>query len=556
MMHFTRGKTLSILAICLAGFLACIPNFLSDATFKGLPSWMQHRIQLGLDLRGGAHLLMAMDSDQLKKDWLANIREDARKQLRDAKIGFSGIGSTNAGVQVRLVKPEETDSALAILKKLAQPVAATGFAGGNDLAVAKGNEAGLITIEPTEPGSLDRVSKAAGAAIETVRRRIDALGTTEPNIVRQGRDRILIQVPGVEDTKALKELIGKTAKLTFHEVHPQVSVEEARQSRAPSGYKIAKADPKDTGERDYVIKEAPVVGGEELADAHAGFDQRTNESIISFRFNQSGARKFGSFTKDNVGRPFAIVLDAGRPEEKVLSAPVIREAILGGSGQISGSYTPESANNFAIQLRSGALPTNLTVIEERTVGANLGQDSIDSGKRAAIVGMIAVVGFMVFAYGLLGVIASIGAALHVVLVFAIMSLIGSTMTLPGIAGIVLTIGMAVDANVLIYERIREELRGGKPPIAAINAGFERAYGTIIDSQLTTFIAGLVMFFLGSGPIRGFAVTLTLGIITTVFTAFTITRMLVSWWLMAQKTKKIEAPLDYRMARTATSVRTS
>jgi preprotein translocase subunit SecD len=556
MMYFTRGKTLGILAVCLVGFLLCVPNFLSDASFKALPSWMQHRIQLGLDLRGGAHLLMAMDSDQLKKDWLANIRDDARKQLRDAKIGFSGIGSTAGSVQIRLVKPEETDAALAILKKLAQPLSSTGFSGGADLALTKGADPGLIVIEPTEAGSLDRVAKAAGAAIETVRRRIDALGTTEPNIVRQGRDRILIQVPGVEDTKALKDLIGKTAKLSFHEVHPQVSVEEAKQTRAPSGYKIAKADPKDIGERDYVIKEAPVVGGEELADAHAGFDQRTNESIISFRFNQSGARKFGNFTKENVGRPFAIVLDAGRPEEKVLSAPVIREAILGGSGQISGSYTPESANNFAIQLRSGALPTNLTVVEERTVGANLGQDSIDSGKRAAIAGMIAVVAFMVFAYGLLGVFASIGAALHVVLVFAIMSLLGSTMTLPGIAGIVLTIGMAVDANVLIYERIREELRGGKAPIAAINAGFERAYGTIIDSQLTTFIAGLVMFFLGSGPIRGFAVTLTLGILTTVFTAFTVTRLLVSWWLMAQKTKKIDAPLSYTMSRNAAPARAS
>lgn len=550
MMHFTRGKTLTILAICIAGFLACVPNFLSEATYKSLPGWAQHRIGLGLDLRGGAHLLMAMDTDQLKKDWLTTLRDDARKNLREVKIGFNGIATNVNGVQIRLTKPEDADAAVTALKKLVNTITSARYAGATDLNVAKGAEAGLITIEPTEPGLLDRVANAASASIETVRRRIDALGTTEPNIVRQGRDRILIQVPGIEDTAALKKLIGETAKLAFYEVHPSVSAEEARVSRVPSGYKLFKnkVDPKDPEarvEREYLLRESPVVDGGDLADANANFEQRTNEPIISFRFNQSGARKFGNFTKENVGRPFAIVLD-----DKVLSAPVIREAILGGSGQISGSYTTESANALAIQLRSGALPAKLTVVEERTVGANLGQDSIDAGSRAAYVGMVAVVAFMVYAYGLLGIFAALAAALHVVLVFAIMSLLGSTMTLPGIAGIVLTIGMSVDANVLIYERIREELRAGKTPITAIELGFDRAYGTIIDSQLTTFIAGLVMFVLGSGPIRGFAVTLTLGIITTVFTAFTVTRLLVSWWLRAQKTRKIESPLSYKMARTS------
>ncbi len=352
-------------------------------------------------------------------------------------------------------------------------------------------------------------------------------------------------MPGVEDTKHLKDLLGSTAKLTFHEVNTQVSVDDAKATRVPSGYKIYQADPKEGGAREYLLKETPVVDGSDLADAHMAFDQQHNDPVISFRFNQAGARAFGSFTKDHVGLPFAIVLD-----DKVLSAPVIREAILGGSGQISGNYTPDSANTLAVQLRSGSLPTNLTVVEERTVGANLGQDSIDAGKRAAVVGLLLVVGFMVFAYGLLGVFAAVGAALHVVLVLAIMSLLGSTMTLPGIAGVVLTIGMAVDANVLIYERIREELRAGRTPITAIEQGFSRAYGTIIDSQLTTFIAGLVMFLLGSGPIRGFAVTLTLGILTTVFTAFTVTRLLVAWWLSTQKGRKAEAPLSYTMPRAA------
>ena len=544
MMHFSREKTISILMTCLLGILWCIPSFLSEENYKALPGWAQHRIGLGLDLRGGAHLLMAMDTDQLKKDWLAALRDDARKNLREARIGFNGIAVAGNAVQIRLTKPEEADTAIVSLKKLSNIISTTRFAGSADVAVAKGNEPGLITIEPTEPGVLDRVSNAAASSIETIRRRIDPAGTTEPNIVRQGTNRILIQVPGVEDTTALKKILGDTAKLSFHEVHPTITADEAKTTRVPPGYKLFKADPKERGDSEYLLRETPVVDGSDLADAHGGFEQRTNEPIISFRFNQSGARKFGNFTKENVGRPFAIVLD-----DKVLSAPVIREAILGGSGQISGSYTPESANNLAIQLRSGALPAKLTVVEERTVGANLGQDSIDAGKRAAVVGMLAVVGFMVYAYGLLGVFAAIGAAMHVVLVFAIMSRLGSTMTLPGIAGIVLTIGMAVDANVLIYERIREELRNGKSPIAAVEQGFERAYGTIIDSQLTTFIAGLVMFLLGSGPIRGFAVTLTLGIITTVFTAFTITRLLVSWWLAAQKTRRIDAPLNYTMART-------
>src|SRR5207342_1976310 len=296
-----------------------------------------------------------------------------------------------------------------------------------------------------------------------------------------GSSRILVQVPGLQDTAQLKELIGKTARLSFHEVHASTNVEEGRQ-RPPAGYKVYESEDKEEGAQ--LLNETPVVRGDELVDAQPGFDQRTNEPIITFRFNNAGARKFGNFTKDHVNRPFAIVLD-----DKVISAPVIRDAILGGSGQISGSFTVETANQLAIQLRSGALPAKLTVIEERVVGASLGQDSIEAGKLAALIGGIAVASFMIFAYGLLGVFAVVGAAIHVLFVLAIMAVIGSTMTLPGIAGIVLTIGMAVDANVLINERIREELRNGRTPISAIETGFSRAYGTIIDSQLTTFIAG-------------------------------------------------------------------
>jgi preprotein translocase subunit SecD len=375
-----------------------------------------------------------------------------------------------------------------------------------------------------------RVSSAASAAIETDDRRVNALGTSESTVVRQGSDRILVQFPGLQDTKQLKDLIGQTAKLTFHAVHPSMSAEEAKQTRPPLGYKVYPGVEADGG-RSYV-------SGEDLTDGQPGFDSRTNEPIISFRFNGSGARKFGNFTKDNVGQPFAIVLD-----DKVLSAPVIREPILGGSGQISGNFTVDSANTLAVQLRSGALPTKLTVVEERTVGPSLGADSIEAGKLAGLVGCLSTAILTIAAYGTFGVFAVIGLIVHGFLIIALMTVIGTTLTLPGIAGFVLTIGMAVDANVLIYERIREELRNGKTAIAAIDQGFQRAWITILDSQLTTMAAAVIMFWLGSGPIRGFAVTLTIGILTSVFAAVTVTRLLVSLWIKSKgKQRIVEVPV--------------
>ena len=544
MMHFTRLKTIAILVTCLAGILACIPNFLSKAAFESLPQFLQNKIGLGLDLRGGAHLNTAMDSAQVRKDWLTNLRNDARKELRDAKIGFSALGIDAAGVQVKLAKPEDNEAAVKLLRKLAQnlgnPISGTT---GADIEVKAGSDAGSITIAPTEAGLQNRISNAVASAIEVIRIRIDPSGTREATIVRQGTDRILIQVPGVEDTEELKRILGSTAKLTFHDVNPSQTAEDAKLTSAPSGYKVFEAAPDERGAGDYLLREEPVVQGEDLVDAHPGFDQN-NQPAINFRFNQHGAVRFCNFTKDNIGRPFAIVID-----EKVLSAPVIQSAICGGTGVITGRFSVDEANRLAVQLRSGALPAKLSVVEERVVGASLGQDSIEAGKRAAIIGMLGVAAFMIFAYGLFGLFAVIGAALHVVLVLAIMSILGATMTLPGIAGVVLTIGMAVDANVLIYERIREELRAGRSALMAIEQGFSRAYATIIDSQLTTFIAGLVMFWLGSGPIRGFAVTLTLGILTTVFTAFTVSRLLTAWWITRSKGKKVEAPLSYTEVRT-------
>lgn len=539
MLHFEPWKKIAILATCLVGLLFALPNFIAKETLAYWPDWLPKRqMPLGLDLRGGAHLLLAMDPGELRKDWLATLRDDSRKQLRDAKIGFSAIGVAGNALQVRLSKPGDMDAALKELRKLVQPMGNILLGTQtNDIEVNQGAEPGLIVVQPTEGGFQERLSQAASGSIETVNRRINALGTAESTVVRQGRDRILVQYPGLSDTKQLKDLIGQTAKLTFHAVHPTVRAEEAKQSRVPLGYKIYSSASTDEG--DYVLLETPVVQGDDLVDAQPGFDSRTNEPVINFRFNQSGARKFGKFTQDNVGAPFAIVLD-----ERVLSAPVIREAILGGSGQISGNFTVDSTNTLAVQLRSGSLPTKLTIVEERTVGPSLGADSIKAGSIAGLIGLSATAVLTVLAYGTFGIYAVIGLLVHGLLIVALMSFIGTTLTLPGIAGFVLTIAMAVDANVLIYERIREELRAGKTPIAAIDTGFARAYVTILDSQLTTLAAAFIMFWLGSGPIRGFAVTLTLGIMTSVFAAVVITRLLVAMWLQSTKSKgrALEVPI--------------
>lgn len=543
MLHFERWKIISITATVLLGLLFGLPNFFTKEEVAAWPDWLPKRqMPLGLDLRGGAHLLLEMDVDELRKDWIGHIREDARKSLREAKIGVTGLGATGGAIQVRLNKPEDTDKAYTELKKLVQPIGNIILGTtGNDIVVEKGVEPGTITLKPTEQGLDQRVQNAVSTAIETINRRINALGTAESSVVRQGKDRILIQFPGLQDTTQLKKLIGETAKLTFHEVNTQMSAAEAKEGRAPLGYKVYESAETDAERRGsgYLLKELSVVSGEDLVDAQPGFDSRNNEPVINFRFNQKGARIFGKFTQDHVQEPFAIVLD-----DKVISAPVIREPILGGSGQISGSFTVESANNLAIQLRSGALPAKLTIKEERTVGPSLGADSIEAGKLAGLVGLAATAILTILAYGTFGVYAVLGLVVHGILILALMSIIGTTLTLPGIAGFVLTIAMAVDANVLIYERMREELRAGRSPIASIEAGFSRAFITILDSQLTTLAAAIIMFWLGSGPIRGFAVTLTLGIITSVFAAVTITRLLVAMWLKSTKSKPraIDVPI--------------
>ena len=547
MLHFSRFKIAFVAFVCFMGLLATLPNFLSQETLKSWPSFLPHKqLSLGLDLKGGAHLLLQMDSSELRKDWLKSLRGDVRKQLRDARIRYTGLGQTKQLVRVKLVDPSKMDEALRRLRTtIPQPLGGPFGAGTDYDAEVQEGPGDTIEVVPTNAGMQQRISGAITSAIEVIRRRVDNIGTAEPSIVRQGNDRILVQYPGLDDTTRLKELIGKTARLTFHDVHPTMTGQEAEQTRVPLGF-VVYPDAEDPNYT-HVLREIPLIYGEDLVDANPGFDQNTNEPIISFRFNQKAAVEFGRFTSQNVGRPFAIVLDNGIKDDGsadvvVLSAPVIREPILGGSGQISGNFSVQSANDLAVQIRSGALPATLTVVEERTVGPSLGADSIEAGEYAAIVGGIGVAAFMIFAYGLFGIFALLAVLGNLILIIGTRSMIGSTLTLPGIAGLILTVGMAVDANVLIYERIREEMRNGKQPISAIDSGFSRAFGTIIDSNLTTLIAAIVMFWLGSGPIRGFAVTLSLGIFATIFTAFLVTRLMVALWVARQKTRKIPAPL--------------
>jgi len=528
MLQFQRWKLILVFGVVVAGILFALPNLFPASTMARVPAWLPHKqVNLGLDLQGGAHLLYQLDEKEMVQDWLSNLRGDVRETLRRARIGYTDLAQNDAArsVSVKVRDAADLDKAYTELRKLAVPVGGDVFAGfsGYDLDVARqGNDAVMLTV--TDAGLTHRMTSAIQASIETIRRRVDAFGTTEPSIQREGRSRVLVQVPGIQDVERLKKLIGETGKLEFKLVDPSANPVQVTESKqVPPGDELVYSS--DTPPMPYVLKSQVLVGGENLVDAQPGFDSRTGEPVVTFRFDATGAKRFGKATQENVGLPFAIVLD-----NKVVSAPVIREPILGGTGQISGNFTVQQANDLSVLLRSGALPAKLTVIEERTVGASLGADSIASGKTAALFGLLLVVVFMFVAYGLFGLFANLALLINVALIFAVLSLIGATLTLPGIAGIVLVIGIAVDANVLINERIREEVRSGKSPFAAVEAGYSRALTTIIDSNLTTLIAVLVLFWLGSGPVRGFAVTLTIGIITSMFTAVTVTRLMVAYWL--------------------------
>jgi preprotein translocase subunit SecD len=440
--------------------------------------------------------------------------------LRQNRIPFTGRTIHGNSVEVRITRDSDVETAVSKLRELSQPL--TGLAGSSGQRSLDVSESGgLITLTPSDAGFAERIRQTIDQSIQIVERRVNELGLVEPTIQRQGANRILVQVPGLQDPSRLKAIIGKTAKLDFRMVDESMSPEQALASHPPPDSEVLDGE---NGEK-YLIEKRALVSGGDLVDAQPGFDQRNGEPIVNFRFNSAGGRKFADVTKQNVGKRFAIVLD-----NKVISAPVINEPIPGGAGQISGSFTVQSANDLAILLRAGALPAPLTVVEERTVGPGLGQDSINAGEHAAYVGAALVVIFMLVTYGLFGLFANVAVAVNVAMIFGILSLLSATLTLPGIAGIVLTVGIAVDSNVLIYERIREEARAGRTAISAIDAGFSKALATILDSNITTFIAAAVLFYIGTGPVRGFAVTLGIGILTSLFTAFTLTRLIVAYWV--------------------------
>ena len=537
-LHFSRWGAAVTLFLSIASLFFAVPNLIPLSTYEGLPSWAQlPRMPLGLDLRGGTHLLYQIDTAQLRKDWLQSLQADARRALSQENIGHSGVLIAGNQVRVNLKDPAKMEDALARLKKLAQPVSPsliTGRGGGGlDLAV-NASENGVITIEPTLPGLQHRVESAVSRSIEVIRRRIDPEGTTEATIQAEGQDRLLIQVPGLAPSE-VKARIGTTAKLTFQLVDTTITPEEAEANGVPPDDQLL-PDAEHAG-RNILVRREVLVSGDDIVNAYAGYDNRSGGvggRAVDFELNTRGAVAFARVTRDNIGKPFAIILD-----NKVMSAPRIIGEIPSGRGQITGDFTVEQVNRLGLLLRSGALPASLSIIEERSVGPSLGADSIEKGKTAAIVGFIAVSGLMIAGYGLFGLFSVIALVVNIAIVFACLSLFHATLTLPGIAGIVLTMGVAVDANVLIYERIREEMKGGRGIASSIEAGFDRAYATIINSHLTALLAALILYAFGSGTIRGFAVTLSFGIVSSLFTAITVTRLMVSTWLRETRPTVLE-----------------
>jgi len=494
------------------------------------PTWMPSGlVNLGLDLRGGAHLLAEVQVADVYSARMDSLWPELRDVLRDARSEVGTIRLQDSApdeLRVRISEPEGMARAMELVRGLARPVTSLSGTGTQDLEVRAEGDVLVVTLSEAEQRATDE--RTLQQALEIIRRRIDEVGTREPTIQRQGTDRILIQVPGIGSAAELKEIIGTTAQLTFQ---PVVSRNADPDENPGLGNEILPS--LDQEGVYYVLEEAPVVTGEELVDAQPSFDQN-GRPAVNFRFNPTGARKFGDYTAENIGNPFAIVLDG-----EVISAPVIQSHIPGGSGIITGNFSVEESTNLAVLLRAGALPAGLDFLEERTIGPELGADSIQAGRVATIVAFAAVLVFMVLSYGMFGMFANLALVINVAMIFGLLSLIGATLTLPGIAGIVLTVGMAVDANVLVFERIREELRTAKGPARAIQLGYEKALSAIVDANITTFMTALILYVMGSGPVRGFAITLGLGILTSVFTAIFVTRLMIVIWFERRRPKTLE-----------------
>ena len=552
MLQFSLTKKILIWVVVVLGFLFAMPNgfynrveSVNDARMQlengndtpeiisqasNWPSFLPSTlVNLGLDLRGGAHLLARVRVDQVYEARMDAYWPEVRNALRKerASIGtIRRIDGENYDLRVRISEPSQINHAVEVVSALARPVTTLSGAGSRDIVVTSIDD--TIIIELSEAEKIATDTRTMDQSLEIIRRRVDEAGTREPTIQRQGTDRVLIQVPGIGSAEELKSIIGKTAKLTFHKVIQRTSNSDERvknrQILLPA---------QDEEGVFYVLEKTPVINGDHLTDAQPAFDQN-NRPAVSFRLNTTGARIFGQYTAENIGTPFAIVLD-----QEVVSAPTIQSHISGGSGIITGQFGVEETTLLSIQLRAGALPAELEYLQESTVGPDLGQDSIDAGTLACIVAFIAVLVFMSLSYGLFGIFANVALIINVALIFAVLSVISGTLTLPGIAGIVLTVGMAVDANVLVFERIREELKKAKNPRKAIELGYERAFSAIIDANITTLIAAVILLVFGSGPVKGFAITLGIGIVTSVFTAIWVTRLLISIWIERKRPKSIE-----------------
>ena len=532
----TWSRVITVL-ILVTGLLIALPNALPNSVLSRAPQWLPtNTVSLGLDLQGGASLLLQVEVDQALRDRLDSLKGDIRSKLRRSAIGFEFVtgGSPSDTVAVHILDPQHFEDSKSALENL-NPSVGGGVLGagqrGYDMSEPGGN---VIAMKMTEPYKSETKETVVTQSIEVVRRRIDQLGTREPLIERQGEDRIVVQVPGLNDPSRLVTMLGKTAKMTFQMVDETASAEDAQKGIVPIGSEYLPFDHPLPGQPPGIVVERHVaVAGDRLVDAQQGFSSRDNSPDINFRFDTVGAKEFGEATKDNIDKHFAIVLDG-----KVITAPRIDSAILTGSGEIYGNFTLQEASDLAGLLRAGALPVPLQVIQQQTVGALLGADQIAAGKFSTLAGLVLVAIFMVLRYGFFGLIADVALTLNVILLLALLTALGATLTLPGIAGIVLTMGMAVDANVLIYERIREEIRNGRSIIMSIDQGFRRAMATIFDANMTHLIASLILFQLGSGPVRGFAVALGLGIVTSFFTAVMVTRLMVVTWFEARRPKQL------------------
>ncbi len=507
MMYYSRAKTASVLGVCLVGLLLCLPNFLA-APGRNLP-WRQ--IHLGLDLRGGSYLLMQVDVPTITRERLEALTDQVRQGLISAGLGYRNLAVRPADRSVSFTPRDDAERArdLAVLRAL--PMAAPG-----EFTVAERPD-GAVALTLSPAAMRDRARDAVTQSIEIVRRRIDATGAVDPGITRQGDDRIVVQLPGISDPERVKQLLGTTAKMTFHLVDERADPG----ALAPPGDDLLPMQ--DEPGRKLAVLHHVEVDGADLTNASPGQDSQSGGWSVNFTFNSAGARRFGEVTRANIGHRLAIVLD-----RKVISDPVIN-GVISSNGQITGSYTPQQATDLALLLRAGALPAPLAVIEERSIGPSLGADSIRAGAISLAVGFLLVIVFMVLFYGLFGWYANLALLANLVLILAILSLFQATLTLPGMAGMLLTLGMAVDANILINERIREEVRRGRTPLAAMQAGFERATGTILDSNATALLAHVMLFVFGTGPVRGFALTITVGIVTTLFTTLLLSRMLMVRW---------------------------